>query len=279
MADIDDWEAFADEDAVIDKDDNKNKFADEEIVDKDKEEREAKAKAEESKIAKEEAKKQREEKKKDEKDYDKMFNDRFEKAGAVKILSREEVIKKNPGLTDAQIDELMSRQAEENMGDDLFGDETDRTDQTPKAGLGTSITELKGEKAYKEFGREIAKHIAENGQSNNHIPKFFSELFNGLADKITIVKMRNIVSDFDHKLQKRKDEEDQKEREAKKLEKKTKSKKKATLGGVTKALDTNKLILDDVFEEDQDAEGEDYGDYGDEGAQYVNYGKDEYDFM
>lgn len=276
MADLDDWEAFADEDAVIEQDDNKNKFADEEIVDKDKEEREAKQKAEESKIAKEEAKKQREEKKKDEKDYDKMFNDRFEKAGAVKLLSREEIKKKNPGLTEAQIDELMSRQAEENMGDNLFGDDTD---QTPKAGLGSSITELKGEKAYKEFGREIAKHIAENGQSNNHIPKFFSELFNGLADKITIVKMRNIVSDFDNKLQKRKEEEDRKEREAKKLEKKPKNKKKATLGGVTKALDTNKLMLDDVFEDEQNPEGEDYDDYGDEGDQYVDYGKDQYDFM
>lgn len=276
-----DWEDFADENIEIKNENVNKKFEDEKVVDKDKEEREAKAREEEQRIKKEEAKKNREEKKKDEKDYDKLFEQRFQNAGAVTTLTREQVKQKHPNLTDAQIDELISRESDASLGDNLFGDDA-QTPKNTKEGLASSIKELKGEKNYKLLGKEVAEYICANGQSNNFIPKFFSELFNGLADKITVTKMRSIVSDFDDKLKKKKEEEDIKEREAKKLEKKPKSSKKPKLAGVTKALDTNKLMVDDVFGGkqygDDDGEGE-YDDYGDEGDGFVDGGRVEYDFM
>jgi hypothetical protein len=275
---MDDWEDWADETKEIEDNTVNKKFADEEVVDKDKEERERKERQEAKKELQEQIKKTQEEKKKDEKDYEKIYNDRIKKAGALKTLSREEIKRQNPTLTEAQIDELMSRQAEEGMGENLFSEDTEAT---PKNSLGSSIKELKGEKAYKAFGREVAEYMIANGQSHNHIPKFFGELFNALSDKITITKMKTIVNDFNDKLQKQKDEEDRKKAEEKKLEKKEKggkNKKKATVGGVTKALDTNKMLMADVFNADE-AEGEGDYDYGDEGDQYVDYGRDNIDFM
>ena len=94
--------------------------------------------------------------------------------------------------------------------------------------------------------------------------------------------MRGIVTDFDTILKKRKEEEDKKIAEDKKLvvdNKKSKGKKKAKLGGVTKALDTNKMMMDDMFTNNEaDGEGE-YDDYGDEGDGYVDYGRDDLGFM
>jgi hypothetical protein len=203
-----------------------------------------------------------------------LFDAKFEKAGAIKLLTRDEVKERNPGLRDAQIDELMSKQGESGMTDELFGD---GGDETPKT-LGTTITDLKGEKAYKKFGNEVAEYIIANGQSQNHIPKFFSELFNSLSDKVTVKKMRNIVTDFDDKLKKKLQEEDAKKREEQKLEKKPKANKKAKLAGVTKAHDTNKVLMDDMFAGD-DGEDDGEGDYGDEGDGYDAYARDDIDFM
>lgn len=274
-----DWEEWADEAKEIEDTTANKKFADEEVVDKDKEERERKERAEARKEMNEQIKKNKEQNKKDEKDYEKIYNDRIKKAGALKALSREEVRKQNPTLTEAQVDELMSRQAEETIGDTLFGEEAEAT---PKNSLGSNIKELKGEKAYKAFGKEVAEYIVANGQSNNHIPKFFSELFNALSDKITVTKMKTIVTDFNDKLQKQKEEEDRKKAEEKKLEKKEKggkNNKKVKVGGVTKALDTNKMLMADVFNMDE-GEGEgDYDDYGADGDQYVDYGRDDIDFI
>jgi hypothetical protein len=277
-----DWEDWADEEKEVeDNTTNNNKFANEALVDEEKEERETKIREEEQKRVKTEIDNNKKEKKKDEKDYEKIYNDRFDKAGAIKNLTREEIATQNPDFSEEKINEMLSKQAEEKIGDTLFEDDT--AEESKKVdGLISKISELKGEKNYKAFGKEVAEYIVSNGQSHNHIPKFFSELFHALSDKITVVKMRSIVTDFDARLKKRKDEEDRKAAEAKKLNtdtKKSKGKKKATLGGVTKALDTNKMMMDDMFGNNgDDGEGE-YDDYGNEGDGYVDYGRDDIDFI
>jgi hypothetical protein len=276
-----DWEEWADGDKEVENNTANDKFANEALVDEGKEEREAKTRAEEQKRVKAEMDKNKMEKKKDEKDYEKIYNDRFSKAGAIKNLTREEIAKQNPDFSQEKISEMLSKQADEKIGDNLFEDDT--VEESKKVGgLATKISELKGEKNYKAFGKEVAEYIISNGQSQNHIPKFFSELFHALSDKITVVKMRNIVTDFDARLKKRKDDEDRKVAEEKKLNtdpKKSKGKKKAKLGGVTKALDTNKMMMEDMFgDNNDDGEGE-YDDYGDEGDGYVDYGRDDIDFI
>lgn len=273
-----DWEDFADENVEIEDKTADKKFAEEELVDKDKEEREKKEREKQREEIKKEIEENAKEKKANEKDYEKLYNDRVNKnsGSTKKNLTREEMVAANPGLNDAQIDELMSRQADGDLGDELFANDTETDPQTPKkSGIQSTITELKGEKNYKAFGKEVAQYIVSEGQNHNHIPRFFSELFHELSEKLTTTKMKNIVSDFDKRLQKRIDEEKQKEAEEKKLAGKTaKGKKKAKLAGVSKgANDANQLMMDDVF--DEDAEGE-YGDYGDE---YVDYGRDDIDFM
>lgn len=273
-----DWELWDDNSKDVE-DKTTNMFANEDLVDKEKEEREAKSRAEEQKRVREEMEKNKKEKG-EEKDYEKLYSDRFVKASAVKVLTREEIIAQNPTFSEEQINEMMSRQAEEKIGDTLFENDVEETKKTD--GLISKISELKGEKNYKAFGKEVAEYIISNGQSHNHIPKFFSELFHALSDKITTTKMRGIVTDFDARLKKRKEEEDRKIAEDKKLvtdNKKSKGKKKAKLGGVTKALDTNKMMMDDMFaNNDADGEGE-YDDYGDEGDGYVDYGRDDIGFM
>jgi hypothetical protein len=269
-----DWEQWADDDKQLEEEDVNKKFENEEVIDKDKEERERKERAEAKKLEKEEIKKNQQEKKKEEKDYDKLFNEKFEKAGAVKPLSREEIIKENPNLSEAQIDELVSRQSETGITDNLFDNDGE---ETPKS-LGVTVENLKGEKAYKEFGKKVAEYMIEKGQSHNHIPKFFGELFHALSDKITVTKMRNIVNDFDSRLKLKLEEEEKKKREDMKLEKKAKTNKKTKLAGVTKALDTEKMLMSDMFVENAQGEGE-YDDYGDEGDGYVDYGRDDLDFM
>lgn len=273
-----DWELWDDNSKDVE-DKTTNMFANEDLVDKEKEEREAKSRAEEQKRVRDEMEKNKKEKG-EEKDYEKLYSDRFVKASAVKVLTREEIIAQNPTFSEEQINEMMSRQAEEKIGDTLFENDVEETKKTD--GLISKISELKGEKNYKAFGKEVAEYIISNGQSHNHIPKFFSELFHALSDKITTTKMRGIVTDFDARLKKRKEEEDRKIAEDKKLvtdNKKSKGKKKAKLGGVTKALDTNKMMMDDMFaNNDADGEGE-YDDYGDEGDGYVDYGRDDIGFM
>lgn len=273
-----DWELWDDNSKDVE-DKTTNMFANEDLVDKEKEEREAKSRAEEQKRVREEMEKNKKEKG-EEKDYEKLYSDRFVKASAVKVLTREEIIAQNPTFSEEQINEMMSRQAEEKIGDTLFENDVEETKKAD--GLISKISELKGEKNYKAFGKEVAEYIISNGQSHNHIPKFFSELFHALSDKITTTKMRGIVTDFDARLKKRKEEEDRKITEDKKLvtdNKKSKGKKKAKLGGVTKALDTNKMMMDDMFaNNDADGEGE-YDDYGDEGDGYVDYGRDDIGFM
>lgn len=271
-----DWEDWADEEKEIEENDVNEKFADEEVVDKDKEERERQERLAEKKAHQEEIKKAQEEKKKDEKDYEKLFNERLgiddkDKKG---VMTKEEIKKENPTWTDAQINDYMSRQAEEVIGSDLFAN--DKSKDEPA--LGKNIKELKGEKAYKEFGKEVADYIISNGQSNNHIPRFFSELFNGLSDKITITKLRTIINDFDTKLKKKKEEEERKKNEDSKADKKQKGKKKAKVGGVGKAMDLAQNLIDDVFDEEEYPEGE-YADYGDEGDAYDPYARDQIDFM
>lgn len=99
-------------------------------------------------------------------------------------------------------------------------------------------------------------------------------MFNVLGEKITIQKMRNIISDFDEKLKKKKDEMDMKIAEEKKLEKKPKVNKKPTVAGANKGgANINAMLFNDI--DDEDAEGEDDG----EGDGYVNYERDPYDFM
>ncbi|CAI2377909.1 unnamed protein product [Moneuplotes crassus] len=273
-----DWEDFADEDADIEQTQDTKKFEDEELVDKDKEEREEKERLEEKKIIQAEIEHNRKEKKKDEVDYDKKFAERHKIDEETKDLTREEVKKQNPNFTEIQIDEFMSRQAEEKIGDDLFGG--DNEPETPKTGgFVTSLTEIKGEKKYKDFARDVADYLKTNGKSPGQIPKFFSQLFHELGTEITTGKMAFIVKEFNNAIDKKKEDEDKKRDDDKKKEKKSKGKKKAGLAGVSKAQDTvvmNTAMANDMFENEDYGEGEDY-DYG--GDQYQDYGRDDLDFM
>ena len=110
-------------------------------------------------------------------------------------------------------------------------------------------------------------------------PGFFSELFNGLSDKITPKKLMTIINDFENKLKKRKEEEERKKAEENKAEKKQKGKKKANIGGVGKAMDHAQNLIDDVFDAEEDYGEGDYYDYGDEGDGYEPYARDDIDFM
>ena len=275
-----DWEDFADDDAVVEDDSNKKKFADEELVDDQKEEREKKERAEEKKKIQEEIKQNKKEKVKEEKDYEKMFQERNKGKETNQDLTREEIRKNHPEFTEAQIDEEMSRREEGKIGDNLFENDTTGTDVAEvvnNSGFNTKIKDLKGEKNYKQFARDVAEFMTSKGQNHNHIPKFFSELFHSLSEKITTSKMSSIVRDFDTKLKKRKADEEKKLAEEKKLEKKSKGKKKAGLAGVSKGADTGRAMMDDVFDDDYAEGDEDDYDYGDEGDNYVE--RDEIDFM
>ncbi len=274
-----DWEDFADDDVEIDQAETAKKFVDEELIDKDKEERERKEREEERKIIQAEIEKNKQEKKKDEVDYEKKFRERHQNKEEEKDLSREQVKEQNPDFTEGQIDEFMSRQAEEKIGDDLFGGDTTENESTaPKKGFVSSQTEIKGEKKYKEFAKEVAAYLIENGQSANQIPKFFSQLFHELGSELTAGKMAFIVKDFNSTIQKKKDDEDAKRFEDQKKDKKNnnKGKKKAGLAGVSKGND-NLAMVDDMFGDD--GEGDDY-DYDEEGADgYQDYGRDDIDFI
>ena len=175
----------------------------------------------------EEADKGKKRKQKMWKDYDKIYNKRFEDQKDIKNLSREEIKKNNPELTEAQVDEMMSRQAEEKIGDTLFENNTTEPENevTPQ-GFITNITNLKGEKKFKEFAKEVAEYISNNSQNYNHIPKFFSELLHALDDKIPTPKMINIVKDYEAKLTKRKKEENKDAEGDNKITKKSKNKGK-----------------------------------------------------
>mmetsp|Transcript_22695 Transcript_22695/g.26054 ORF Transcript_22695/g.26054 Transcript_22695/m.26054 type:complete len:268 (-) Transcript_22695:29-832(-) len=265
----DDWEEFADENKEIESAANAKKFDDEQLIDHDKEERERKERQELKKELKEEIKKNQTDNKTNEKDYEKLYNERLGiKQEKKNDYTFDELKALNPGFSDSQINDLLSRQSEAKIGNDLFADDGNLK-------LCFSFPELKGEKVYKKFGEEIAKFISENGNSNNHIPKFFGELFNGLAEKITIAKMQSIIKDFDEKLKKKKkDEEDEKKAEEKILDKKPKN-KKPKMGGALKGNNKISKANDVLFQDDDEGEG----DYGDEGDTYVNYERDPYDFM
>ena len=280
----DDWEDWDNDDKQIESNNTNDKFKDEQVVDKDKEIREQKERAEEKRILKEEQQKKHEEKKKNEKDYEQMYNKRIGKDvnEEAKVMSAEELRKQNPDMSEAQINDMISRQSEQKIGDSLFVEEEAPKSKKQQNKYPFTVEQLKGEKAYKQFGKEVGEYIAKQGQSHNHIPRFFSSMFHELSDKVTIAKMRNIVKDFDDRLKAKEKEEKEKKDAEKKLEKKSSKKnKKTAIGGVSKALQNNQTYLDDVFTGAYDDYGEGEGDYYGEGEgdQYVDYGRDEIDFM
>lgn len=143
-----DWEDFADENIDIgDKNSNKVKFENEQVVDHDKEEREQKEREEQKRKAQQEMEAQKKENEKDKKDYEKVYNERIgatDKKEAV--LTKEQLMKENPNMTEAQINDLLSRQSEQALGNNLFEEEKD--DGNLK--LTFKFKELKGEKIYKK---------------------------------------------------------------------------------------------------------------------------------
>lgn len=215
------------------------------------------------------------ENKADEKDYEKLYNERHKKPEEEKVVTREDLKKQNPKLTDAQIDEMLSRLSEEAMCNIFEGDADDSSKKDAAKATMFSVKELKGEKAYKTLGKEIGEYIAKEGQSHNHIPRLFGALFHELSEKVSVIKMRQIVKDFDERLKIKEKEEKDKADAEKKLDKKKPKNKKAKVGGVSKALDSNVLLLDNAFADEYDGEGE----YEGEGDSYVDYGRDEIDFM
>ena len=91
----------------------------------------------------------KEENKKDKKDYEKIYNQRIgleEKKS--EVLTKEELMKQNPNMTEEQINDLLSRQSEQAIGDNLFDD--DKKDNG-NLKLSFSFKELKGEKIYKKY--------------------------------------------------------------------------------------------------------------------------------
>lgn len=266
MSDGDDWEKWGDDEAEV-KENNQDKFKDEQVYDKEKEEREKKEREVERQARIEESKKKEPV---EEKDYEKMYANRFEKKSDNTVKTKEDLLKENPNLTEAQLSELLSRQADDDIAGNLFGGDNTPKEAPVKPKMPFNFDTLKGEKAYKQVGKEIGEFIATKGQSHNFIPQLIGALIAELTDKMTAVKMRSVVSDFENLLKKKEQES------VKKPQAVPKKKKKTAVGGVGKALDSNNLIINDVFNEDFD-DGE--GEYGNEGDGYVDYGRDDIDFI
>lgn len=276
-----DWEKWDDDNKEIEDNKDEKKFEDEAAVDADKEKREAEERAKQRKALKEEELKIQEEKKANEVDYEALYKKRTggDEEDKSEKLSEAELKKKHPTATDAQIREMMSREAEASIVDGIFTEDSTPKGNTKEKKSPFSVDTLKGEKAYKNFGKEVGTFISTSGESHNHIPKLLGSLFHELSEKVSIIKMRQIVKDFDERLKiKEKEEQDKKDATNKVEKKKSKNNKKKAVGGVSKGLGTNTQLLNDVFEGAYDDNGE--GDYYEgEGDAYVDYGRDDIDFM
>ena len=239
---MDNWEQLLEEGAPapVEESKAKGKFSDEEEGSNSEDERQQKAAEELKKKDMEEKRKQAAEvNNAKKKDYEKMYDQRMNKGKKnQKVRSREDEIRAaNPGITEQQLREMLSREAEEGLADNLF-----------EPDLGTDAAGLKKEKDYVEFGRKVRDVLYEGGAPYN-IPKFFGEAFQGLSKSLSSEEIKDVVNMLTVHL-------NEKIKEEKAKDKKKKEKKQPMVKG-GKGVD--KKMAEDLLglsEEEEDYQGE-----------------------
>lgn len=263
MSDSEDWENAAD-DMLEDKPKEEKKeqtFADEDNVDSDEEEAKKKEAAKKEAEAKKLAEPPKQKTKA--KDYDAMFEARRGKKVAAAGSSA--AATNTQGLSKAAKGEALSKDAEADITEQLFA-----------ADINTEASNLKTEKNYISFAKQVSDVLYE-GQTPYNIPAFFNELSRGLTKtKLTAEDMKKILNGITLMY-------NNKVAEEKKAQGGNKKKPSKPSLAVTKGTDNlrnnNPQMVADLMGNEDDY-GDEYGEYGEE--QYdasKRLPEAEYDFM
>ena len=189
MSSDDDWENSSNEGG----DDKKKKFDDEEEIDteaekKEKEAAEAKKAADKARI--EAAKKKKEDEQKAAKAHAKA------KSGK----SYEDFKRENPDLTDAQIKDLMSKESEIGLADDLLAEDEEEKEEPTKA------IKLVKMGDFEKYGREVGQRLVAANRINP-TKAFYKEVFDESAKFLKATDLKAIVDQMNRTYNKKLEDE------------------------------------------------------------------------
>lgn len=114
------------------------------------------------------------------KDYDKLFEERLNQNKHASNLQRATEEAANKKMSQDARGELLSRAAEEDITESLFGD------------LNTDAKRLTSEKDYINFGKKVAG-VLYQGEAPYRIPAFFKELFRDINKDLDAKKIKEVL--------------------------------------------------------------------------------------
>lgn len=191
-----------------------------------------------------------------------MFEEKI-KGKTEKGASIEELKKLHPNAGEKQLQDMMSKESEKGLVDDLLdvGDEQEE----PKIAKKVELTKKKD---FQNYGEDIGVILAASKK-----PKFYVNFFESSVKKVYQNLKTKDIADLIKALNKVKDEKQKQEDKSVPGKKDKKAKLKS--GGQKAPDSANAMMMEDLLKED---DYEDYGDYGDEGT-YKEEDKVDHDFM
>ena len=191
MSSDDDWENSSNEDTKEDK----KKFDDEEEIDVDAEKKEKEAIA-----AKKAADRERLEAAKKKKEAEKAAAEAKRKAKSGKTY--EDFKAENPGLSEAQIKDLMSKESEIGLADDLLAEDEEEKEVSTTSG----VTKLEKQSDFERFGREVGQSLVK-AKRINPTKTFFKEVFEESSKFLKATDLKAIVDQLTRTYNKKLEEE------------------------------------------------------------------------
>lgn len=197
------------------------------------------------------------------KDYDKLFEERLNsnKSSNVQRTLEEGQTK---GLSKDARGELLSRAAEDDITESLFGD------------LNTTAKSLVTEKDYQNFGKKVAG-VLYQGQAPYRIPSFFKEALRDIQKELDSKKIKDILDNVTTLYNEKVKEEKEKDKGGK-----AKPKKTAQLASGKNTRDAqiiNQMIGDDDYDDEDDYGEEGYTAAAGKGGARKKVEEADYDFM